>query len=171
MSTTTVALLRGINVGGVRVGAADLRAEFAALGATSVRTVLATGNVLYDSPGPDPEAIAAALSARFEYPARLLVRPRENLAAAEAAYPFSEDAEHHAYVVFLADPGALLDRFRAAHPDSTESVAAGEGVLLWRVPRGSSTQTALARELERANRGGLLSTTRNLLTLRRILRA
>ena len=40
-----IALLRGVNVGGITVKSADLSAVFESLGFESVRTVLASGNV------------------------------------------------------------------------------------------------------------------------------
>lgn len=43
--TRTVALLRGINVGGITIRMADLARVFEDLGLTEVRTILASGNV------------------------------------------------------------------------------------------------------------------------------
>ena len=47
--TQFVALLRGVNVGGITVKSAELRALFDELGFTDVRTVLASGNVAFDA--------------------------------------------------------------------------------------------------------------------------
>jgi uncharacterized protein (DUF1697 family) len=48
-----VALLRGINVGTAKsIAMADLRACFEALGLRNVRTLLRSGNVVFDSEGP-----------------------------------------------------------------------------------------------------------------------
>lgn len=47
--TSFVALLRGVNVGrGNRLPMADLRAQLAALGYTNVRTLLNSGNAVFD---------------------------------------------------------------------------------------------------------------------------
>jgi uncharacterized protein (DUF1697 family) len=57
--STQIALLRGINVGKAkRVAMEDLRALVESLGYGDVRTVLASGNVVYTS--TDPVARAAA---------------------------------------------------------------------------------------------------------------
>ena len=49
-TTRHVALLRGINVGtAARISMADLRAVFEELGYTNVRTILQSGNVVFDS--------------------------------------------------------------------------------------------------------------------------
>ena len=46
-----VAFLRGVNVGGHKpVKMAELQATFAGLGLKNVRTALAGGNVLFDTP-------------------------------------------------------------------------------------------------------------------------
>ena len=61
MPHTHVALIRGINVGTAkRIAMADLRAMVEGLGYTNVRTVLNSGNVVFDGPRDDP-ADAAAL--------------------------------------------------------------------------------------------------------------
>ena len=65
--TTHVALFRGINVGTAkRVAMADLRKIVAGLGYTNVRTLLNSGNVVFDSAGrmsrSAPAAIGGALA-------------------------------------------------------------------------------------------------------------
>ena len=47
----TAALLRGVNVGGVAMPMADVRARLTEAGAGDVRTFLASGNVVFDTPG------------------------------------------------------------------------------------------------------------------------
>jgi uncharacterized protein (DUF1697 family) len=47
--TPQIALLRAINVGGVKVSMADLKAMFLDLGFENVRTLLNTGNVVFHS--------------------------------------------------------------------------------------------------------------------------
>lgn len=66
-----VALLRGINVGGHRVAMRDLAALFESLGCTGVRTLLASGNVVFTPPhavvATAPKAgLGARLEAAFE---------------------------------------------------------------------------------------------------------
>jgi uncharacterized protein (DUF1697 family) len=61
--TTQIALLRAINVGGrTKIAMADLRKVFAGLGYQDARTVLQTGNVVFDS----DDGKAAALESRLE---------------------------------------------------------------------------------------------------------
>lgn len=123
MSSRWAVLLRGVNVGGVTVRSADLRAALEEAGFHDVRTVLASGNALVtvggdgddtgaDAPpadeldGAEVRARAeAALLARFDREVRVVVRPQAALTAVVDACPYAADSEtHHAYVVLLGDP-------------------------------------------------------------------
>jgi uncharacterized protein (DUF1697 family) len=59
--TAYIALLRGINVGGRTIKMADLRSAVEELGVSDVRTVLASGNVVFSATGS-----TAALRRRVE---------------------------------------------------------------------------------------------------------
>src|SRR5699024_2298078 len=50
-----IVLLRGVNVGGITIRMADLRRRLAGGGFAGVQTVLASGNVLVESPLPSAE--------------------------------------------------------------------------------------------------------------------
>ncbi len=74
--TTWVALLRGVNVGGITIRSAELKEMFAeSLGFGAVRAVLASGNVRFeagDAPAERGELksrVEAALRERFGYDA------------------------------------------------------------------------------------------------------
>jgi uncharacterized protein (DUF1697 family) len=58
-----IALIRGINVGrGKRIAMADLRDMMVDLGHTNVRTLLNSGNVLFQSKRPNVDKIAASIA-------------------------------------------------------------------------------------------------------------
>jgi uncharacterized protein (DUF1697 family) len=163
-----IALLRGVNVGGVTVTSAALADVFRGLGSTGVRTVLASGNVLFaGSAGADE--IEKALSAAFGYPARVLLTDQASVKAVIDAYPFEEVAERQPYVVFVSQPGdirSLLDLAGDLDAD-VERVQAGDGVLYWEVRKGMSTDSGFSKRTARTP--GILTTTRNLRTLRKLL--
>lgn len=174
--TRRVALLRGINVGGGnRIAMADLRACTESAGCSEVSTVLATGNVVFTDArtgGDLRTALETAYSERFDYRAVVQALTREALVAAVDGYPFDTLAEHHDYVVFSdsAEVTARVveDMTGQLRPGTTESVATGPGCIYWRVPRGSTLQSAASKVLAaRANKTHL--TTRNIKTLRKIL--
>lgn len=172
-----VALLRGVNVNGITVRSAELAELFRELGFAQVRTVLASGNVCFDADGSAGGApaelksrIERALGERFGYDAWIVLVPLAELNGIIEAYPFEQDAEHHAYVVFAADDEALRAMVAdapQADADADERFAAGAGVAYWRCPRGSSTDTPFSKHLARA-RFKTTTTTRNINTLRKL---
>ncbi|MBT2502030.1 DUF1697 domain-containing protein [Curtobacterium sp. ISL-83] len=178
-----VALLRGVNVNGITIRSAELAALFRELGFEDVRTVLASGNVVFstaDGPGtPDgPDAPAAgalrsrierALRDRFGYDAWIVLVPHGSLAAVLDGFPFDSAPDRHDYVVFGSDPAAFDDLLAdLALDESVERVARGDGVVYWSCPKGSSTDTAFAKRAGAA-RFKRTTTTRNANTLRKLL--
>lgn len=169
-----VALLRGVNVGGITIRSAELAAEFTGLGLERVRTVLASGNVAFAAAGGRAElkaTIEAALRERFGYEAWIVLVTREEMAAAIAAFPFDgEDQSRQPWVIFcstgavlreLAEAGAGLD-------PAVDPVAPGPGVVYWNPVKGTTLGTPFAKLLAKA-RFRATTTNRNLRTLRKIL--
>jgi uncharacterized protein (DUF1697 family) len=84
-STRYIALLRGINVGRAkRIAMADLRKLIEELGYTGVRSLLNSGNVIFDADGTSPDEAAReieeALVLRMGVAARVFVLADEDLA-------------------------------------------------------------------------------------------
>lgn len=183
-TTRWVALLRGVNVGGVKVTSADLKAALEGAGMGSVRTVLASGNALLDAPGSEAEVVErvmAALQERFGRAIPVLVRSQPQANADIEACPFPADSQtHHAYLVYTADDDAArylhevaTGALTSSDPNGSgvgatdESVAAGDRLLYWWCPRGSSLSTPVSVALTKAPKK-VLTTTRNLRTMLRL---
>ena len=107
-----VALLRGINVGGNNIiPMADLREAMTDMGAEDVATYIQSGNVLFDG-GKDSarvwtKRIEAALSARFDYAATVVVLTHGQLRAVveDAPKDFGRDPSRYRFdVLFLKPP-------------------------------------------------------------------
>ncbi len=106
----SVALLRGINVGGKnRLSMKDLAAMFMEIGCDDVRTYIQSGNVLFRG-GPTrmedtPALISALISDRFGYHIPVVVRTAADLQQIVESNPFigagAETDKLH--VMFLAD--------------------------------------------------------------------
>lgn len=172
--TRFAALLRGVNVGKIRVTSAELAAMARDLGLDDVRTVLSTGNLLFTA-DEDPAAlksrIEAGLCATFDYDASIVLTTVDHLAAVADAYPFEPDRDgYHAYVIFGSDQAVLDGIIEAAStlPDGDERVAPGDGVVYWECPKGSSTDTPLAKLGAKAKNRST-TTSRNLRTVRKLL--
>jgi uncharacterized protein (DUF1697 family) len=104
--TTQVALLRAVNVGGTgALPMADLRAIGEACGFARVRTFIASGNLLFESPRSEAKVKAmleARLAERAGKPVEVFVRTVAELAAIIAANPFPE-AHGSRHMVFFYD--------------------------------------------------------------------
>ncbi|WP_208020644.1 DUF1697 domain-containing protein [Labedella phragmitis] len=171
----SIALLRGVNVGGITVRSAPLAAAFESLGYSSVRTVLASGNVVFDGGDRRPDVVKRdverALEDAFGYDAWIVLTTQSRVRAIAEAFPFAEVDGRQPYVVFGSDEAILDDLASFAETETdpaVERIVRGDGVLYWDLPRGSSTDTAFAKRSARS-RYRSSTTTRNLRTLRKLV--
>ena len=109
-----IALLRGINVGKAkRVAMADLRALMEGLGLANVRTLLNSGNAVFDAKSGTPATLAkqlqAALLAQCAVDCEVIVKTAADLAAAIGEHPLRQHADDDArmLVMFTQDASAL----------------------------------------------------------------
>ncbi|TCK66179.1 DUF1697 domain-containing protein [Curtobacterium sp. PhB136] len=167
-----IALLRGVNVNGITIRSAELRALFEQRGYSDVRTVLASGNVVFDSDATSATLkadVEQALRDRFGYDAWIVLVPHDRLAAIVDGFPFDSAPDRHDYVLFGSDEAALDDLLADLELDpAVEQVARGDGVVSWSCPKGSSTDTVFAKRAGAA-RFKRTTTTRNVNTLRKLL--
>jgi len=103
--TTHIALLRAVNVAGQRqVAMADLRAILEALGCADVRSLLASGNLVFRGAPSSGEALERRLAAeaarRLGLETDFFVRTAAEWRTLVAKNPFREEAER--------DPGRLV---------------------------------------------------------------
>lgn len=103
-----IALLGGINVGGHRVKMDHLRTLFEGLGFEQVETLIASGNVIFETPLSDPAAletqIAQHLYEALGYKVPTFIRSAAELTAIAAYQPFPNAGEYHTLsIMFMAD--------------------------------------------------------------------
>lgn len=93
-----ICLLRGVNVGGVKVPMAELKAIASEAGFDNPRTLLASGNLVVDSDAP-PETVAdkleAGIEAHFGRRIEVVVRTPGQWTALMAANPFPTQAKEN----------------------------------------------------------------------------
>jgi len=123
-----IALLRGINVGGhKKIAMADLRACVAGLGFGNVRTVLQSGNVVFDAGRRSPASLEALLerevARRLALETEFFVRTAAEWRRIIEDNPFTTDAAR--------DPGHLLVLCLKDAP-SKARVAALEAAIMGR---------------------------------------
>jgi uncharacterized protein (DUF1697 family) len=166
-------LLRGVNVGGVRIRMAELAEGLTDAGFTEVRTVLASGNVLVTSAERAPaivDRVAEVLRTRFGHEIAMLVVPVDQVRRAVERYPFERTADRHAYVV-LCGSAAVAEQLAAGAgtlDPAVEQIRLDGDLVHWTVPKGSTLDSAFGRWTAKFPASGV-TTTRNVNTLEKIL--
>jgi uncharacterized protein (DUF1697 family) len=168
-----IVLLRGINVGKARrVAMADLRALMEGLGHANVRTLLNSGNAVFDAPSGTPaghaKALKAALREKTGVDTEVVVMTAAELAAAIAEHPLRHVADDDArmLVMFVQDASMLAQlKPLEAEAWAPEAFAAGEHAA-WLWCGGGINESRLARAVEKILRA--TGTARNWATLRKL---
>lgn len=134
-----ICLLRGVNVGGVKVPMAELKALAAGAGFGDPRTLLASGNLVVDSDA-DPQAVAERLEqvieGHFGRRIDVIVRTPAQWAAMMDANPFSEHAADGGSKLLVmvmkngVKPGAV-EALRAFATGGERLEAAGGELFFW----------------------------------------
>ncbi len=110
-----VAFLRGINVGGhVLIKMIDLKKAFEKMGFENVRTLLASGNVVFESEQTDKKAltteIESLLKKAFEKDISVILRSLDDLKKLQSSEPFKGikvTPSIRLYVTFLSEKARL----------------------------------------------------------------
>ena len=144
-----VAFLRGMNLGGRRLGNPELCAAFEAIGMTEVSAFLASGNVVFAGSGS-----ASALARRLEkgleeelgYPVPTFLRTAQAVRALAESEPFGDRGASNGgkpQIAFLGrKPSAkAIAAVRALESDEDWLVIEGTELHWW--PAGGISQSAL----------------------------
>jgi uncharacterized protein (DUF1697 family) len=174
-SSTYVALLRGINVGGRKtVPMAELRSALSALGLEDVATYIQSGNVVFRAPARDAESLAGAIERSidetFGLSARVVLRTRDELSAVASGNPFLERGadESKLHVVFLdrePDASAVAELDPGRSPPDEFDVQGREVYL--HLPNGMGRTKLTGDYFER--RLGVAATARNWRTVAKLV--
>lgn len=114
-STSSIALLRGINVGRAkRVAMADLRQLMEDLGYTNVRTLLNSGNAVFDAPARKraaaAKAIEEALVLKLGVVSKVMVMSCAELDAVIEGNPLVAQSTDHARLITFLCPASECER-------------------------------------------------------------
>lgn len=168
-----VVLLRGVNVGkGNRVPMADFRSLLEAQGFTDVRTVLNSGNAVFDSAGRSAathaSSIALALRERLGLDVAVVVKSSREFLDAVARNPIAPPVgEHSRFIVAFAQDAASLRDLSALLPlaQPPEQFSVGSHAAYLHCADGILQSKVAAALLGKAGRA---VTTRNLATVTRL---
>jgi uncharacterized protein (DUF1697 family) len=123
-----IALLRAVNVGGTgKLAMSELKAMCEDLGFTSVKTYIASGNVVFESRKSE-SSIKAALEKRLESyagkPVGVLVRSAAEIAEVLADNPFPKLAPNRTVALFL-DHAPAADTLKTVRGQKDEKIKLG----------------------------------------------
>ena len=133
-----IALIRGINVGGhKKIAMADLREMFESLGFSNVKSLLQSGNLIFDGGGrrtgaAAERALEEAARQRLPLDADFFVRTAAEWNAIVAANPFAREAK--------VDPGRLVLMCLKDAPDKAAITALQSAIVGPEVLRANGRQ-------------------------------
>jgi uncharacterized protein (DUF1697 family) len=111
----TIALFRGLNVGGNRLSMKDLVGLLEGIGCKDVRTYIQSGNAIFESQTNDPKELSTLISAVIKksrgFEPEVFLLQSEDIKQAMANNPFPEGEK---------DPKALHLGFLAAKPENAD---------------------------------------------------
>jgi uncharacterized protein (DUF1697 family) len=169
---TSVAFLRGINLGRRRVTSPQLVEVFLGLGFEQASTFLASGNVLFAHHGPaDPDGIAAGLAEALGYPVPTTVRSADELRELARMQPFAAEAiaastgKRQVMLLFEA-PSAPAQAEVLALATPNDQLRFGQRALHW-LPSGGVAESRL--DLDRVTKLLGLNTVRTANTISRLV--
>lgn len=167
------AFLRGVNVNGTSMKMKNVCDVFSNVGMQNVQSLLASGNILFESEN-DAEALRAilekAVSEAFSYDAFLFVRSLEEIESIAENMPFEAKEEFHNYV-FISDKNTtkdLLAFFENAKNKDQESAKIVKDVFYWQTPKGNTLQSDFGKILGKKSLKDKL-TSRNFNTIEKII--
>lgn len=171
--TRYIAFLRAINVGGRIVKMDRLRELFAELKLANVETFIASGNVIFESPAKDAQALERKIEKHLReslgYEVATFLRSVSELAEVAEYRPFaaSELEEHTLYIGFLpASPAAAAQQAVTALRTEVDEFHFHARELYWLCRKKLSESTISGAQLER--KLGMPATLRNATTVRKL---
>ncbi len=167
--TNYAVFLRGINVGGINLKMADLRAALATLPLGRTKTLLASGNVVCAFDGTAAKLkvmVETLLRERFGYDAWVVVTTAAQLDAIIGACPWpADDASTHSYVTLSSDPAVLDELARhGGEIAGVEFARLSPEAIAWPAKAGGTLDSPFSKLTARP-RYKSTTTTRNLRTL------
>lgn len=172
--TSYCAFLRGVNVKGTVMKMTDVCAVFEKAGMERVSSILASGNILFSSPGNKDvlkEQLEKAMSAHFNYDAFLFLKDKKEVETIFNQSPFSADPGFHIYS-FVGIDGIekiLMTEFEKTAKATGEEAQITANNFYWKVPKGNTLESEFGKILGRKNLKDAF-TSRNLNTFEKALK-
>jgi uncharacterized protein (DUF1697 family) len=171
-----IALLRGINVGGHhKVPMAALCSELNAIGLLNIRTLLNSGNVVFDTTEPDRKVLQARIETRlsetFGFSIPVVIKRKSEITYLVEKDPFDKvvvNKDIRLYVTFLKNEDDIFLNIPWISEDASYKIIAISNGIIFSVLDLTLTKTPKGmEELERIF--GKAITTRNWNTILKLL--
>ena len=152
MNKTMCAFLRGVNVNGKNMKMADICDVFRQESVDNVRSVLATGNIIFDSELPKSELrskLESAISRRYQNDETLFIKEQAEIETMLKCVPFTPEPNLHIYA-FICDIGfesILMERFQSIAPAANEKAIINENQFYWQVGKGETLDSGFSKIL------------------------
>lgn len=154
MATDKIAFFRGINVGGKTIKMAELCQLFEQMGLGQVRSLLASGNLIFQSE-ETPEAlrtkIEKELLAHYKSPLYVFILEGKDIEKILEHNPFPSQKDLHCYI-FICEQGfapELWEEFQSAPPAEAEKAQQVGDLFYWQVQKGSTLNTPFSKVLSK----------------------
>ena len=168
------AFLRGVNVKGTNMKMADVCKVFSDAGVQNVSSVLASGNILFESDKNSAElkkTLEKAMAEHFDYEAFLFIKNEDEINKILKNDPFEAIENFHNYVFLGSEKveETLLEEFEKATKAEGEKGKIVNNIFYWQVPKGQTLDSNFGKILGRKNLKDKM-TSRNVNTFEKIVK-
>lgn len=174
VSNKYCAFLRGVNVKGTAMKMEVVCSVFVNAGAKNVRSVLASGNILFESDEGRIDLkrkLEDAMADYFHYDANLFIKNQVEIIGMLEYCPFSPDTAFHNYI-FIGDKGKediLEETFKISAKVPGEEAELINGYFYWKTPKGNTLESEFGKILGKKSLKDVF-TSRNMNTIEKVLR-
>ena len=167
------AFLRGVNVNGTAMKMAEVCDVFKKAGMKDVSSVLATGNILFESDETTEnlkQKLEKSLSEHFQYEAFLFLKTDEEVKEILENSPFEKDENLHIYsfICNSGDENLLMQEFLKTNHQEQEEAKLINGNFYWKIPKGNTLDSEFGKILGKKSFKNIL-TSRNINTIEKIV--
>lgn len=168
------AFLRGVNVKGTAMKMAEVCEVFTNSGMKNVSSVLATGNILFESektPEYLKEILEKSLSERFDYEAFIFIKTSEEVNKILENSPFekSEDLHIYSFICENGNENILLEEFGKVNHQKSEEAKIVNQNFYWQISKGNTLDSEFSKILSKKSFKDIF-TSRNINTVQKIVK-
>lgn len=168
------AFLRGVNVKGTNMKMSDVCQVFSDTGMENVSSVLASGNILFQSDKGASELkniLKKAMSEHFSYDAFLFIKDEKEINDIFKNDPFPVKENFHNYIFLGSEKveEVLSEEFENAIKEEGEQGKIVNNIFYWHVPKGQTLNSTFGKILGKKSLKDKM-TSRNVNTFEKIIK-